>query len=298
MFGYIRPIAGELLVREHELYRAAYCGLCGSMGRSLTRLAPLALDYDLVFLCLMRMAITGEQPAPERFHCAFKGGRRKSRLDVDSPALKYVAACAGLLVYYKLRDDINDTRNLVRKAAYLLALPAARRMRRKAARAVPGLEEGIAEQIGAITALEKAGETSPDRLAHHNALLMAHIASHALEGEQAEIARKVGYHVGRWIYLLDAIDDLRRDARTGEYNVLLRRFGGVEGALEALPALGDSLELSCADIARAFEVAPSAQISGILRNIIYLGMPHTQHKVMQQTLTGKPDRKKLHGENV
>ena len=50
MFGYIRPNKPELLVKEYDLYKSAYCGLCKRMGKDYGRLSRLALSYDGTFL--------------------------------------------------------------------------------------------------------------------------------------------------------------------------------------------------------------------------------------------------------
>ena len=62
MFGYVKPRACELLVKEYELYKSAYCGLCIEGGREVSRLTRFLLNDDFVFLCLLRMAVTGVKP--------------------------------------------------------------------------------------------------------------------------------------------------------------------------------------------------------------------------------------------
>jgi septum site-determining protein MinD len=50
MFGYIKPQQSDLLVRQYELYRALYCGLCDTITSKVSPALSLSLSYDFVFL--------------------------------------------------------------------------------------------------------------------------------------------------------------------------------------------------------------------------------------------------------
>ena len=59
MFGYIKPNIPELKVKEHELYKATYCGLCHTMGKCTGCLSRLTLSYDITFFALLREMLSG-----------------------------------------------------------------------------------------------------------------------------------------------------------------------------------------------------------------------------------------------
>ena len=69
MFGYIKPYTPDLLVREHELYRAVYCGLCRAMSHNTGCMSCMALSYDFVFLATVRMVAEGNRPKAEYRRC-------------------------------------------------------------------------------------------------------------------------------------------------------------------------------------------------------------------------------------
>ncbi|NLT39458.1 MAG: hypothetical protein GXX89_03220, partial [Clostridiales bacterium] len=58
MFGYVRPLKGELKVREYEMYQAAYCGLCAAMKRRYGGISTLLLNYDLTFLAVLLLSLS------------------------------------------------------------------------------------------------------------------------------------------------------------------------------------------------------------------------------------------------
>ena len=83
------------------------------------------------------------------------------------------------------------------------------------------------------------------------------------------------YHLGRIIYILDAVDDLAEDTAAGRYNPLRYRFSVLDGKLseEDERTLRTGLQLSRNALASAFELLESGDYAGILSNTIYLGLP-------------------------
>ena len=90
MFGYIKPVPAELKVREYELYRSVYCGLCGALGRNTTCVSRLTLSYDFVFLAIVRMALIGETGSLERRRCLAHPTKKRAVL-TDAKQLDYCA---------------------------------------------------------------------------------------------------------------------------------------------------------------------------------------------------------------
>lgn len=154
MFGYIRPVESELLVKEYEFYRAVYCSLCKTGGRRVSRFSRFFLNYDFVFLALVRLALTREQVSTERTFCPYR--LKKKTVLAENDAVTYTTAAFGLLSYYKLCDDIADLRGFRRLKKRLL-LPLFSRMRRKAARLYPELDRQVAAAMEAFSHCRKQG---------------------------------------------------------------------------------------------------------------------------------------------
>ncbi|HAZ19337.1 MAG TPA: hypothetical protein DCY75_04100, partial [Clostridiales bacterium] len=77
MFGYIRPVQSELKVKDAELYKALYCGLCRVMKKEVSSVLPLSISYDYVLLAAVRAGLSGETFWAEHQICPYKPYRRK-----------------------------------------------------------------------------------------------------------------------------------------------------------------------------------------------------------------------------
>ena len=260
MFGYIRPVESELLVKEYEFYRAVYCSLCKTGGRRVSRFSRFFLNYDFVFLALVRLALTREQVGTEKAFCPYR--LKKKTVLAENDAVTYTTAAFGLLSYYKLCDDIADLRGLRRWKKRLLR-PLFSRMRKKAAALYPALDAQVAAAMDDFAALTRI------------------LAACGLEGEAKEVAEVCGYHLGRYIYIIDAFDDCREDGRRGEYNCLNSRYGSAEAteahAEEVLLTLKDSM----AAFTRAYALADGCALDNLIYNVATLGSEAAFRKILQ-----------------
>ena len=118
MFGYIRPYVPDLRVREHELYRAVYCGLCHSMGRHTGCASRLTLSYDFVFLAAVRMVLEQTAYSARPCRCGAHPLKKRAVL-LENSALAYCARAAALLTEAKIADDIQDTKGLALRSRML-----------------------------------------------------------------------------------------------------------------------------------------------------------------------------------
>lgn len=286
MFGYVRPHVPELRVREHEVYRGIYCGLCRAMGSCTGCLSRMTLSYDFVCLALLRTAAAGESFTFTPRRCAAHPMTRRSVAD-PAPALDDCARAAALLGWHKLRDDLDDEGGIRRMRARL-ALPAAAAARRRALREGGGemsaLDDKIAAALADLHALEAESAPSVDAPADTFGALMQALAAHGLTGDSARIAGEFGRHLGRWLYVLDAVDDYADDVRLGRYNPFAAS-GGLDDARRASLTHALTAELMAAESALdLLDLDTLPNTEGLLRNLLYLGMPRTAQRV----LDGKP----------
>ena len=225
MFGYIKPAVPELKVKEYELYRAVYCGLCRAMGHHTGCASSLTLSYDFVFLAVFRAALTGETFHIEKHRCAVHPMKRRPMVR-DNDTLAYCARAAALLTWAKLGDDLHDERGIRRAAARTLR-PAAASMRKRAHKAegMDALEDALTASLSRLGELEAAQSDSIDETAACFGELLGEIVAYGLDGLEARIAREVGEAVGRFLYVIDAADDAPDDAAKGRYNSIVCRYG-------------------------------------------------------------------------
>ena len=140
MFGYVKPVVPELLVKEHEFYRATYCGICRSMKKHTGKLSNTMLSYDSVFLALVRMAyIDDSELATTHSRCIAHPMKKRCML-TDNSAVEYTARAFAVLAYYKAQDDLSDER-LGKRLLIGASRPIARRARRLSL--LPELENAL-----------------------------------------------------------------------------------------------------------------------------------------------------------
>ena len=287
MYGYIRIHAPEMKVREQEYYRGVYCGLCRTMGKCTGQCSRATLSYDFTYFALVRMALTGKYPAFKARRCLAHPAKRRPMAE-PTEDLALCACMSVILAYHKVRDDLRDERGMKRTAA-TAAAPFAGSLRRRALkRGFSPADAAVADAMEALNRMEASRPASVDEPAELFGELMAALLAYGLEGKQAKLARKIGRHVGRWVYVLDAADDYAEDARRGRYNPLICLYGQGGEAPSALPAdkreslrvalLCELSELECAfDL---LDVPDNPDLDGVLRNILYLGMPKEAERVL------------------
>lgn len=269
MFGYIKPLGPELKVKEQEAYRAVYCGLCKQLGRVYGPFARMTLSYDFAFLAVLAMAVQGDMPLFQQEHCMVHP-LKKRNICQPNDSLDLSAAAATILLYHKLQDNIADG-DAAEKAVCLLALPAAKAACEKAAEKLPDMARVTEEQMAAQSLLEREKCPSVDRAAEPTAkILEALLGSLSEDVSQKLVLRRIGYLLGRWIYLMDALDDLEEDIKHDNYNP----FRYCESIGEESPkeqAVG-SLYLTIAELIRAYDLLEVKAFDGILSNVFELGL--------------------------
>ena len=270
MFGYVRAYRPELKCKDFDLYGATYCGLCSCMRRRYGVVAPMFLSYDFTFLALLLWdEETVFRPCAGR--CLAKPWRKKAMCP-SSPALEETADKSVILTYWKLRDGIADERGGKKLAAVALSA-LLKSAYRKAARFQPEFDAAVQRHLADLARLEKENCPSIDRTADTFACLLRDAACRG--GEQGRVLEQILYHVGRWIYLADARDDLEQDREEGRYNPLLLRFG----AQCDDEALKETMDHSIAMAVSAVELGRFGCRAPILENILYLGLPMVQRAV-------------------
>lgn len=272
MFGYVKPVVGEMLVREHEFYKATYCGICRSMKKHTGALSNVTLSYDSVFLALIRMLyIPDGDFAAENRRCIAHPAKKRPMLK-ENPALEFTARAFAILTYYKLKDDYQDERGL-KKLGVSVATPISLSANNKAA--LPDLEAIVKDRLDKITSLEEEKCPSVDAPAALFGELLGEIFAYGLPTTDRLVPYEVGYHLGKFIYAADAAEDYNKDKESGSYNPYLLLYGGNPLTKENKESIKCGLILECRKIEAAVNLLPfgtRATIENIINNIIYLGL--------------------------
>lgn len=272
MFGYVRPLRDELRCKDYDLYRATYCGLCRTLRQRYGLLAPMFLNFDFTFLALL-LTPSEEKFAPCRGRC-HANPLKKLPMCSESDALNCAADESIVLTYWKLRDSAQDDGLIGGFPARFLSwclTPAYR----KASRLCPEFDQTVRQCLQELSQLEEEKSPSIDRTADTFARLLQAAAPKTDSEQQDRPMHLLLYHLGRWIYLVDARDDFLRDKEDGVYNPLLFRFGP-EGDDETLAI---TLEHSLNMARSAFCMLDFGCRTPVIENILYLGLPLIQRSV-------------------
>lgn len=269
MFGYVLPRRDKLSEAERLRYQAAYCGLCRSLKLHYGFRARFLVNYDMTFLYFL--LTDGEEEKPIRCACPARPFCKKDCLP-DDEAMTYAADLSVLLSYWKLRDAERDGRFFKRLGAKL-ALWLYRKPYRKACRRQSEADAVFGKELARLHALEDAKCGSIDRTADAFASLLGVCAGFVEDEKKRRMLQLLLYHVGRYLYLVDALEDLPKDNKAGSYNPLRYRYCLKDGLLtqEDKEQFLETVEASISLAASALELLDPAQ--KIIHNIIYYGLP-------------------------
>lgn len=272
MFGYVKPVHRELLVKEYDFYRATYCGICRAMKKHTGFFSNVTLSYDSVFLALARMIFIEDGDfGVEKKRCIAHPVRKRPMLN-ENPAIEYTARAFAILTYYKVLDDVADE-EMGKRMLVAPVRPVLRRGSKKAK--IVTLADLIAQKLAAITELEKNNTPSVDEPADLFGELLGEVFAYGLSGEGELIMRRLGFHLGRFVYAADAAEDYEKDVKEGKYNPYALIYDGKPLTDENKASIKCALILECKKIEGAVNLLPFNNrnvLENIIKNIIYLGL--------------------------
>ena len=263
MFGYIQINQKELKIREYDTYRSYYCGLCHVLSQKFGIGRQVLLGYDMTFLAILLNALYEPEVRKKKRRCLPHPA--VSHLQAVSQATDYAADMTLLLAYQKALDDWRDEKNRAKRVLALTLHKEYARLRRVYPRQAKTLEKCIRE----LSEAEKAGITDPDYVAGLTGTFLGEIFVWKDDLWETDL-RRMGFYLGKFIYLMDAYDDLKKDQKRGQYNLLIPMKEKDPDQFEAqiMAILTDTMSRCC----QAFERLPIIQDAGILRNILYGGV--------------------------
>lgn len=275
MFGYVRPAIGRLDQGQRDAYQGVYCGLCHALGDRHGPLARLTLQYDFTFLAILLTAGAGGGGQCLR-RCPAHPFRRP-RACAAGEQMDAAADQSMILAWHKLSDDVDD-HGFFAGLPYRLARRLFRRAYRRAAGAQGPFDAQAREGLARLRELELSRSPQLDRTADAFARILASAAQAVPEEERRRALSQLLYHLGRWVYLMDAWDDLEDDRRRGRYNPLDARFRG--RAQENRDYLDTTATHSLRLAGGAAGLLELGEWAPIVENILYLGLPAVQSAVL------------------
>lgn len=261
MFGYIVMNQPEMKFKDYDLYRSFYCGLCRELKERYGLSGQISLNYDLTFLLVLLSALYEPPTRKGKTRCVMHPVCRQPVR--KNEITEYAADMNIILTYYKCDDDWRDERKLLKLAYARLLKNKNRRLaahyRQKTKIVVSCLEQ--------LSAWEKAGEQDIDKMAGCFGKIMEEMFAYH-QDEWEPTLRRMGFYLGKYIYLLDAYEDVEKDVKNGNYNPFSKTYM-MEEFQENTRKL---LIMMLAECCREFEKLPIIKYGDILRNILYSGV--------------------------
>ncbi len=261
MFGYIVLNKPEIKIKDFEEYRSFYCGLCRELREKFGLAGQVSLTYDMTFVILLLDGLYEPGIRKGTTRCIMHPVRKQ--MVRKSIVTEYAADMNLLLTYYKCMDDWKDERKLIR-LGYAKLLEG---KNEETAQSYQKKAEKILALLEQLSRWERAGERDIDKMAGCFGKIMEEVFAYK-EDIWEKSLRRMGFYLGKFIYLLDAYEDVEKDAENGNYNPFSKDYI-IEGFEERTRQL---LIMMLAEACREFEKLPIIRHGDILRNILYSGV--------------------------
>lgn len=262
MFGYIAINKAEMKFKDYDIYHSYYCGLCKRLKECYGRRGQMTLSYDMTFLIVLLTGLYEPETDLEFVNCiAHPFEKHAARTNVYSD---YAASMNLILTYYKCLDDWNDEH---KKKSYAVMQALKPKMKE--------INEQYHEKVSLVSAnlqklsvLETENEQNIDVMAGLFGEIMAELFAYKHDEWESSL-RKIGFFLGKFVYLMDAYEDVEKDIKTGNYNPFIQMFQNDPSFADNIRSL---LTLMMAECSREFEKLPILLHTDILRNILYSGV--------------------------
>lgn len=302
MFGYVMPEKAHLYMKDFDLYRSFYCGVCKSMERQFGQLSRFTINYDITFLAILLHNYLGVDVTFERLRCITKPfTQRKS---VESNELTDMLASFNVILgYYAAYDKALDDNSTKARSA----MRGLKKALKKASENLTGVEEIVKTRYASLREVEKTTDFTLDKISDEFASMMRdcvkaivtlYASKHLVEKENPvcyndgdaaenniEGLSHLSYNVGKWIYMIDALDDFEDDVKENKFNPFKVIYSGVSTHKELMEKHGEEIVFAFASCLNAindsFLKIKFSFNKDFLANVIQKGLPLMTKGVMQ-----------------
>ncbi len=276
VFGYVNIYKDELKVKDYNIYRSYYCGLCKKLGEEFSIRARLSLNYDFAFLALVLSSLSDGKEEIKYENCFIHPLTKRPVLKSDD-YLTYSAYMSIIVTYFKLKDDVSDNKNIKSFFAYLFFKGYFKKAKKK----YPKKCEIIKTILEELNIKEKENCADIDEVSDCFGRLLSEVF---LKDGEDRALKEFSYQLGRFIYIIDALDDIEKDIKSKNYNPFIKKYSyNNEDAKEFKKRVCSEYDLivtlTLESIASAFELIDFKKNKTILQNIVYLGLRKAKDRI-------------------
>lgn len=272
MLGNITIRREDLKVKDLDKYRGYYCGVCNDLKKSCGEFARATLTYDMTFLAILLTSLYEPLSTSEHKLCVFHPGQKM--LCIRNEYTEYAADMSVIMVYHNLLDDWRDERSQKSLFESRMILPAYKKAAAKHERQIDALKTYLKR----LHKAENRKAEDIDLAAGLTGEFFKEVFTYDTKDIWSRDLGMTGFYLGKYIYLLDAYEDLEKDQQSGNYNPFIRHKDREDFEYY----VKDILMMMASGAARAFERLPIVENAEILRNVIYSGIWNKYHMVHEK----------------
>ena len=267
-------------MKDDTLYNALYCGVCKSIGKTCTQSARLSLTYDIAFFSALVHNLTNEDVEINRQRCVTHWIKKRPMVKKGDRLTNLSALINVELAYYKIKDDILDGNGGKFKLSFF------KRSHKKVLKNTPQISKIIEKNYQDLFKLEKEKCAILDMICDPFSRMMEELGDFAIGDKSTESTKKLFYFLGKWIYLVDALDDYEKDVEEGCYNPLYYCYGEKKTVKEMLEASGKEISYVFSDIFACLKIAMQECKfyfnKDLIENVILRGIPAVTLKILKK----------------
>lgn len=274
MLGYVRAYRPEMKFKDFDAYKGVYCSLCKTIGKRYGLIARLTLSYDFTFLAIIRMAVSEEKFKMCPSRCSFNPLKKCYDCSRDNAELEYTADASMLTFYFKIKDNIADS-GFFKKFLCKMIMPYANHIYKKAKRNNPEIAARLSDLMEAQARLEQ-DEASLDEAADISAKMLSAMLVDKTGSSDSTALGRLGYYLGRWVYIIDAVDDCEDDIKGGSFNPLKKKFG----TPNYKQYCEEMLSLTVGEALNELDKLKIYRFKAIIENVLIYGTNYSAKKVI------------------
>ncbi len=276
MFGYVTADKPNMLIKDYAVYRAYYCGLCKSIGRKNPPLMRFTINYDITFLTMLAHNYNKVEPKFKNALCIAHPIGKPFSVVENNPVQECVVDINTILGYYKAYDDTTDKGSL----KHLVAKWYIKGKYKRASKRHPELDKALIKCFGELESLEKANSTDIDALTKTSADMLIAVAKECCPTYD-DLLISLADNLGRWIYLIDAYDDLFKDIKKGTFNPLKPEGELTEETINQIQStVREKLYSYLKGIRDAYDKMDITITEGPLSAVVYVGLRSRTEEVL------------------
>lgn len=281
MFGYLKPCKPYLLVKDYELYKSVYCGLCKKLSEEYGALAKMVLSYDCTCYALLAMGLNGRCEGVKKKHCTCNPLKECLYCVGGNDELSLASAITVVTVYYKLEDDIKDS-------SFIKSLPSrflkifASSWRKKSLKKYPEVDKIVSELNDNQYKVEQLENPNIDESAEPTAIMMKKLMLLLVKTDiEKAVFGEFGYFLGKWVYLMDAADDYEKDIKKNSFNPFVHNLKEKQlSQQERSEYINRVLNITTSRIVSAYNLMQIKTFTEITDNLVNRGLGEMQKQII------------------